>query len=100
MRAVLIDDLSGAVILTCKERVRDGENRIVACGGNIQHIPEEIESKAGGTNYQRRRIGAVQIARSDLSFSVYVESVSIEVHGNIQPGHRSTQNVRDEYLGK
>ena len=51
MRAVLVDQLPGAIVLIREERIVDGENRVVASGGNVQHIVEEIEREAGGADH-------------------------------------------------
>src|ERR1700680_2719371 len=96
---VPIDELALAVVVVGFASAWNGENRIVAGGGHIEHIPLAIVSESRWTDYQRGGIGTMLVTGGNLRCAGHFERVLLVFHRYIQPCDGAAQNIGDAYLG-
>jgi hypothetical protein len=81
----------------------NGEDGVVARGGDKQDVIGGVQRQPRRAHDECGRITSVQVARGDLRRRCDSHAIgdprSIFRNAEVETRHRSTQHVRDEYLG-
>src|SRR5208283_2192891 len=102
MDRVIDYNLTHPIIFSRTTRIANGEDGVVAGGGDIKDVPVIIVCQPGRADDKRCRIALMQIPRRDLSCRQHYDGIKniVLVNRQLKPYHRAAQNVGNKKLGK